>query len=97
MTPITTTADLAAFCDRLRSQPFVAVDTEFMRETTYWPKLCLIQAASSVANSALFHGAEPFRLPAFYTYLKLGFEPWLYDWRTAERWEGILGRLGWRT
>jgi len=46
MTPITTTADLAAFCDRLTSAPFVAVDTEFMRETTYWPKLCLIQAAS---------------------------------------------------
>ena len=46
MTPITTTADLAAFCDRLRSQPFVAVDTEFMRETTYWPKLCLVQAAA---------------------------------------------------
>jgi ribonuclease D len=46
MTPITTTADLAAFCDRLKDQPFVAVDTEFMRETTYWPKLCLIQAAS---------------------------------------------------
>jgi len=46
MTPITTTADLAAFCERLSTQPFVAVDTEFMRETTYWPKLCLIQAAS---------------------------------------------------
>jgi ribonuclease D len=46
MTPITTTADLAAFCDRLKGQPFVAVDTEFMRETTYWPKLCLIQAAA---------------------------------------------------
>jgi ribonuclease D len=46
MTPITTTADLAAFCDRLKGRPFVAVDTEFMRETTYWPKLCLIQAAA---------------------------------------------------
>src|ERR1700744_1999138 len=45
MTPITSTADLAAFCERLKTQPFVAVDTEFMRETTYWPKLCLIQAA----------------------------------------------------
>ncbi len=47
MTPITTTADLAAFCSKLKGQPFVAVDTEFMRETTYWPKLCLIQAAGA--------------------------------------------------
>jgi ribonuclease D len=46
MTPITSTADLAAFCARLEGQGFVAVDTEFMRETTYWPKLCLIQAAA---------------------------------------------------
>ncbi len=46
MTPITSTADLADFCARLEGQTFVAVDTEFMRETTYWPKLCLIQAAS---------------------------------------------------
>src|ERR1700742_1854514 len=45
MMPITTTAELAVFCDKLKGQPFVAVDTEFMRETTYWPKLCLIQAA----------------------------------------------------
>jgi ribonuclease D len=46
MTSITTTAQLSAFCDQLRDAPFVAVDTEFMRETTYWPKLCLIQAAT---------------------------------------------------
>jgi ribonuclease D len=46
MTPITTTADLAAFCQRLADAPFIAVDTEFMRETTYWPKLCLVQVAS---------------------------------------------------
>jgi ribonuclease D len=45
MSPITATAELAAFCERLSTLPFVAVDTEFMRETTYWPKLCLIQAA----------------------------------------------------
>src|ERR1700749_2173621 len=47
MTPITSTADLADFCARLEGQGFVAVDTEFMRETTYWPKLCLIQAAGA--------------------------------------------------
>jgi ribonuclease D len=52
MTPITTTADLSAFCDRLSSQPFVAVDTEFMRETTYWPKLCLIQAEAPDGTGA---------------------------------------------
>jgi len=46
MTPITSTADLADFCARLEGQAFVAVDTEFMRETTYWPKLCLVQAAA---------------------------------------------------
>jgi ribonuclease D len=46
MTPITSTADLADFCARLEGQPFIAVDTEFMRETTYWPKLCLVQAAA---------------------------------------------------
>jgi ribonuclease D len=47
MTPITSTADLAEFCARMEGQPFIAVDTEFMRETTYWPKLCLIQAAGA--------------------------------------------------
>lgn len=46
MTPITNNADLIAFCKRLAEAPFIAVDTEFMRETTYWPKLCLIQAAT---------------------------------------------------
>jgi ribonuclease D len=36
---------LAAFCKRLAKSPFIAVDTEFMRENTYWPELCLIQVA----------------------------------------------------
>ena len=58
MTPITTTAELAAFCDKLKGQPFVAVDTEFMRETTYWPKLCLIQAASATDSGIIDPLAE---------------------------------------
>ena len=43
---ITDTAELAAACDRIAAHPFVTVDTEFLRETTYYPKLCLIQLAS---------------------------------------------------
>ena len=43
---ISDTAELSAACDRLAAHPFVTVDTEFLRETTYYPKLCLIQLAS---------------------------------------------------
>ena len=43
ITPITDTATLAAFCKRQQGTPYVTVDTEFMREKTYWPILCLIQ------------------------------------------------------
>jgi ribonuclease D len=42
---ITTTDALAQVCKRLSQHDFVAVDTEFIREQTYWPKLCLIQLA----------------------------------------------------
>jgi ribonuclease D len=42
---ITTTDALAALCGRLRGEEFVTVDTEFMRERTYWPELCVVQLA----------------------------------------------------
>jgi ribonuclease D len=45
MPMITDSASLAAFCETLSGTPFITVDTEFMRETTYWPVLCLIQVA----------------------------------------------------
>jgi ribonuclease D len=44
---ITSTAELAAFCARAAEFDFVTVDTEFLRETTYWPKLCLLQVATT--------------------------------------------------
>lgn len=44
---ITTTADLAQTCERLARHPFVTVDTEFLRETTYYPLLCVAQIAST--------------------------------------------------
>src|SRR5579884_1871652 len=42
---ITTTEALAALCDRLQAEEFVTVDTEFMRERTYFPELCVVQLA----------------------------------------------------
>jgi ribonuclease D len=47
MEPITTTSELAAACERLARHPFVTVDTEFLRETTYYPLLCVVQMAST--------------------------------------------------
>jgi ribonuclease D len=43
---VTSSDDLTQACERLSTSDFVAVDTEFMRESTFWPQLCLIQLAS---------------------------------------------------
>jgi ribonuclease D len=43
---ITTTGELAAACERLTKHPVITVDTEFLRETTYYPMLCVVQMAS---------------------------------------------------
>jgi ribonuclease D len=47
MTPITTTEELAEACARMARHPYVTVDTEFLRETTYYPLLCIAQMASA--------------------------------------------------
>jgi ribonuclease D len=46
-TLITDSSTLAALCDRLANETFVTVDTEFMRERTYWPELCVVQLAGT--------------------------------------------------
>ncbi len=61
MNLITTTDDLAAACNRLSSHPFVTVDTEFLRETTYYPLLCVAQMAcddEAVVVDALAPGID---------------------------------------
>ena len=58
---ITTTDELAGFCKSLATTGFIAVDTEFMRERTYWPKLCLAQVAGpddAAAIDALADGID---------------------------------------
>ena len=46
-------ADLDAFCVRLQEADYVTVDTEFMRDATYWPKLCLVQLADGETARAV--------------------------------------------
>jgi ribonuclease D len=50
---ITTTAALTDLCARLAKSEFVCVDTEFMRENTYWPELCLVQIADENEAAAI--------------------------------------------
>ena len=61
MTLITTTSELALACQRFARHPFVTVDTEFLRETTFWPILCVVQVASTdeaLAIDALAPGLD---------------------------------------
>ena len=70
MTPITTNEALADFCRLVSAAPYLAVDTEFMRETTYWPKLCLIQAATPDHEAAIDPLAEGLDLKPFLDILR---------------------------
>jgi len=63
---LTTTQDLAAACDRLARHAFVTVDTEFLRETTYYPLLCVAQMASSEEAVVVDALADGLDLKPFY-------------------------------
>lgn len=64
--PITTTEALAAVCERMAAHPFVTVDTEFLRESTYYPLLCVAQMASPDEAVVVDTLAEGIDLAPFY-------------------------------
>jgi len=69
MRVITTTSELEEFSAALRERPFAAVDTEFMREKTFWPILCLIQAAADGVEAMIDPLADGLDLAPFLEFL----------------------------
>jgi len=65
LTPITEQSALEDLCGRLAEAEFVCVDTEFHRETTYWPELCLIQAAAPGVEGLIDPRAEDLDIGPF--------------------------------
>lgn len=66
MSLLTTTDELAALCARLAKSVFVTVDTEFLRETTFWPRVCVIQLAGPDEAAAVDALAEGMDLSPFF-------------------------------
>lgn len=66
MTMITNTKDLTAACERLGKSPVLTVDTEFLRDSTFWPQLCLIQVAGEDYFCAIDALAPGIDLAPFY-------------------------------
>jgi ribonuclease D len=66
MRVITTTPDLSDLCGRLSEHNFVAVDTEFIREQTFWPRLCVIQLAGLGHEAIVDPLAKGIDLAPFY-------------------------------
>ncbi len=63
---ITNTNDLVILCERLNKAKYITVDTEFLRESTYYPKLCLIQVADEHSAHAIDPLAAGIDLSPFY-------------------------------
>ncbi len=70
MNIITKTADLAPVCQRLAHAGYVTVDTEFMRDSTYWPKLCLIQLAGPAEEHVIDPLSPELDLAPFYELMR---------------------------
>lgn len=68
--PITATDELSRFCASLATAPYVTVDTEFMRETTFWPMVCLIQVAGPEEARAIDPLAEGLSLEPLFELLR---------------------------
>ena len=66
MRVITTTSELSDLCRRFSEHSFVAVDTEFIREQTFWPKLCVIQLAGPGEEAIVDPLAPGIDLAPFY-------------------------------
>src|SRR5262249_34907866 len=66
---VDTSDGLAALCAELARGPYVTLDTEFMRDQTYWPKLCLIQAANRDVEAIIDPLAEGIDLAPFHALL----------------------------
>ncbi|MBE8190949.1 MAG: ribonuclease D [Alphaproteobacteria bacterium] len=66
---ISTTEELRTFCDKIADAPYMTVDTEFMRERTFWSILCLIQVASPEHEAMIDPMAAGIDLSPFYALL----------------------------
>ena len=67
---ITDNTALADFCEKLSTQRYITIDTEFLRESTFWPKLCLIQAAGDGFEGMIDPLAEGLDLQPFLDLLR---------------------------
>jgi len=67
---VTNTDDLSALCRRLEKHPYITIDTEFLRENTFWPILCLVQVASDDESAIVDPLAQGIDLQPLYDLLQ---------------------------